>query len=278
MCEANEQCNEIIMSVRYEGPGKEEGNAMAPHYDAPLEAMNGTIDLADAFYDITTGKPTTDKKIVNGLTTEGKPDLWDPNTTRYNNRDPRLKVTLFTPWDGWNDKWPNAYGGSAPSNSTLYVLKYFNPSLSSSGSFDSGQDFYIIRYAEVLLSLAEALVEKGGYSYDEVVGLVDEVRNRVKMHTVGEIESKNGQLDQAGLREVIRHERRVETAFEGLRLFDLYRWKELKNAVDRINKEAADNQLQYEYRNYRGEMEYVWPIPLHETDANPNLEQNELWK
>ena len=65
---------------------------------------------------------------------------------------------------------------------------------------------------------------------------------------------------------------------EGLRLFDLYRWKELKNAVDRINKEAADNQLQYEYRNYRGEMEYVWPIPLHETDANPNLEQNELWK
>jgi len=157
-------------------------------------------------------------------------------------------------------------------------LKYFNPSLSSSGSFDSGQDFYIIRYAEVLLSLAEALVEKGGYSYDEVVGLVDEVRNRVKMHTVGEIESKNGQLDQAGLREVIRHERRVETAFEGLRLFDLYRWKELKNAVDRINKEAADNQLQYEYRNYRGEMEYVWPIPLHETDANPNLEQNELWK
>ena len=61
------------------------------------------------------------------------------------------------------------------------------------------------------------------------------------MHTVGEIESKNGQLDQAGLREVIRHERRVETAFEGLRLFDLYRWKELKNAVDRINKEAADN-------------------------------------
>ena len=64
--EANEQCNEIIMSVRYEGPGKEEGNAMAPHYDAPLEAMNGTIDLADAFYDITTGKPTTDKKIVNG--------------------------------------------------------------------------------------------------------------------------------------------------------------------------------------------------------------------
>ena len=47
---------------------------------------------------------------------------------------------------------------------------------------------------------------------------------------------------------------------------------------NRINKEAADNQLQYEYRNYRGEMEYVWPIPLHETDANPNLEQNELWK
>ena len=38
--EANEQCNEIIMSVRYEGPGKEEGNAMAPHYDAPLVILH----------------------------------------------------------------------------------------------------------------------------------------------------------------------------------------------------------------------------------------------
>lgn len=276
--EANEQCNEIIMSVRYEGPGKEEGTNIGAHYDAPLEAMNGTIDLADSFYD-TDGTPTTDKKIVNSTTPDNKPDLWDPNTGRYANRDPRLKATLYIPWEEWNGTW-KPYGGSNPSFSTLYVMKYFNTSLNSSTSWDGGQDFYIIRYAEVLLSLAEALVEKDGYDYAEVVGLVNEVRSRVgvNMPTVGAVEGKTGQLDQAGLREVIRHERRVETAFEGLRLFDLYRWKELKNAVDRINKEAADYGLQYERRNYRGDMEYVWPIPLNETDSNRNLEQHDLWK
>ena len=91
-------------------------------------------------------------------------------------------------------------------------MKYFNPYLNSSTSWDNGQDFYIIRYAEVLLSLAEALVEKGGYDYDEVTGLVNDVRNRVNMPTIQEVEGSTGQLDQAGLREAIRHERRVETA------------------------------------------------------------------
>lgn len=276
--EVNEQCSEIIMSVRYEGPGKEEGNALGNHYNTPLEAINGTIDLADAFYK-TDGMPFTDKskESIAPLDEKGNLQLQWADAKRYDDRDPRLKATLFTPWQGWNGNW-EAYGGAAPSNSSLYVMKYFDPSLSSSASFDSGQDFYIIRYAEVLLSLAEALVEKGGYDYNEVVGLVDEVRSRVHMPKIGEVEGKTAQLDQTELRELIRHERRVETAFEGLRLFDLYRWKELKNAVDRINKEAADYGLNYEYRNYRGEMEYVWPIPLKETDANPNLEQHALWK
>lgn len=276
--EANEQCSEIIMSVRYEGPGKEEGNTIGWSYGTPLEAMNGTIDLADAFYK-TDGTPFTDKskESIAPLGEDGNLQLEWAYGTRYDNRDPRLKATLFTPYQGWNENW-EAYGGAAPSYSSLYVMKYFNPSLGYPASFDSGQDFYIIRYAEVLLSLAEALVEKGGYDYDEVVGLVDAVRDRAHMPKVGEVEGKAGQVSQTVLRDVIRHERRVETAFEGLRLFDLYRWKELKNAVDRINKEAADYGLNYEYRNYRGEMEYVWPIPLNETDANPNLEQHTLWK
>ncbi len=269
--EENENCAEIILSIRYEGPGKEEGNGIGGHWDTPLEAMNATLDLAKEYYCID-GLPTDQSPLY----TEGTVNTMDsPDPLRYQNRDPRLKATLFTPGMNWN-KNSNNYGGAAASYSTLYVMKYCDPLLNWSTSWDSGQDFYVIRYAEVLLSLAEALVEKNNYTYSEVAGLVNQVRNRVGLPTVEEIEGTS--LNQNQLRELIRHERRVELAFEGLRLFDLYRWKELKNAVDAINKEASDNGFWYEYRNYRGDMEYVWPIPLHELDSNTELEQHALWK
>ena len=83
--------------------------------------------------------------------------------------------------------------------------------------------------------------------------------------------------------EIIKHERRVETAFEGLRLFDLYRWKELETAVNNIEKERSrfsgiHTYFLYEQRNFRGEKEYVWPIPLGEIDTNTEIEQHILWK
>lgn len=271
--ETNENCPEIIMSVSYQGPGKNEGCGLGGHWGAPLEAMNGTIDLADAFY-MTDGKPCPDKRVID-FYADGSPNYWDNvNTLRYENRDPRLKATLFVPGMSWNGN-SSLYGGSANSYSTIYVMKYFNPALSSSDSWDSGQDFYIVRYAEVLLSLAEAEIEKGT-NFDEAVRLIDQVRERAKMPSVESVEGTG--LSQEQLREIVRHERRVETAFEGLRLFDIYRWHILKDAVDRVNNEAKTYKFPYEYRNYRGEKEYVWPIPQPDIDSNPSLEQNDLWK
>lgn len=270
--EENESCNEILLGVRYEGPGKEEGSSIGGHWDAPLEAMNGTLDLAGEYYCVD-GLPTSRSPLYK----EGAINTMDsPDPLRYINRDPRLKATLFVPGMVWGTSSALFYGGSAASYSTIYVKKYFNPSLNWSSSWDDGQDFYVIRYSEVLLSLAEALVEKGGYTYSEVTSLINQVRNRVGLPSVESIEGSS--LNQAELRSIIRHERRVELAFEGFRLFDLYRWKELKNAVDKINEEASVNGFWYEYRNYRGEMEYVWPIPLHELDSNSKLVQHSLWK
>lgn len=147
----------------------------------------------------------------------------------------------------WNGKGGegNWYGGASASYSTVYVYKYFNPS-DVSNSFDNGQDFYLIRYSEVLLSLAEALVQKGGYSFSEVTGLINQVRRRVDMPTVESVEGTG--LSQFELLEVIKHERRVELAFEGLRLFDLYRWKELDKAVKNIENERVANGFNYEKR------------------------------
>lgn len=155
--------------------------------------------------------------------------------------------------------------------------KYFDPT-DTSNSWDNGQDFYVVRYAEVLLSLAEAMVQKGGYVYSDVTALVNEVRQRadVNMPTVEEVEGTSLSKDE--LLEVIKHERRVELAFEGLRLFDLYRWKELDKAVANIENERTMYGLAYEARKFNGERDYVWPLPTAELDTNKKLVQHDLWK
>lgn len=283
--QSGETSPEIIFAVRYEGPGMSGGAAFNAHWNTPLEAMNGTIDLADAYY-CKDGKPTTDTKIAE-LNNEGGLDVSKPNPAHFENRDPRLYSTLFVPGMLWNGKggidtsasnpYVNVYGGAAASLSTIYVYKYFDPT-DTSNSWDNGQDFYVVRYAEVLLSLAEAMVQKGGYAYSDVTALVNEVRQRadVNMPTVEEVEGTSLSKDE--LLEVIKHERRVELAFEGLRLFDLYRWKELDKAVANIENERTMYGLAYEARKFNGERDYVWPLPTAELDTNKKLVQHDLWK
>ena len=236
--------------------------------------MNGTLNLADDYY-MLDGTRVADDNY--GVMTDGKIDLWQPNAAHWDGRDPRLKATLFVPGMTWNgtggaDAW---YGGAAASLSMVYVMKYFDPA-DTGNSWDNGQDFYVIRYAEVLLSLAEALVQKGGYNEQEVLSLIDQVRSRVGMPSVESVEGTG--LTKDALLQVIKHERRVELAFEGLRLFDLYRWHELEKAVKAVEYERTHYGMAYETRIYNGERDYVWPIPTSELDSNKKLEQNALWK
>lgn len=274
--QAGQTSPEIIFSVRYEGPGMGEGASYNAHWNTPGEFINGTIDLADDYY-LTNGTKTTDKNY--GTIKDGKLDVSEPNAAHWENRDPRLYATLFVPGMTWNGKGGKGawYGGAAASLSTVYVMKYFDPT-DTSNSWDNGQDFYVVRYAEVLLSLAEALVQKGGYDDAEVRGLIDQVRQRgdVNMPKVEEVEGTN--LSKDAMLDVIKHERRVELAFEGLRLFDVYRWKMLDKAVANIENERTSLGLAYEKRQYNGERDYVWPIPTSELDSNELLEQHELWK
>ncbi len=270
----NEGCKEIIFSVRYTGPGQGEGGQFNAHWNTPLEALNGTIDLADAFYCLD-GKPYPNSNDV-GEWKDGAIDINKPNPSRYENRDPRLKTTLWVPGMSWAGKSidnGNTYGGAAASYSTIYVNKYFNPE-DKSNSWDGSDDFYIIRYAEVLLSLAEAYVEQGT-NLDKAVQLVDQVRARVGMPKVEDVEKAT---TQAALRDVVRHERRVELAFEGVRIYDMYRWHMIEEQVNKIMAEKAKYGFWYEDRFYRGEKDYVWPIPQKEIDANENLVQHDLWK
>ncbi|HSK12779.1 MAG TPA: RagB/SusD family nutrient uptake outer membrane protein, partial [Phnomibacter sp.] len=132
-----------------------------------------------------------------------------------------------------------------------------------------GQDFYVIRYADVLLMRAEALAEDNRVA--EAYPLVNQVRARVSMPSVESVEGAG--LTKEQMIAVIRHERRVELALEGLRFFDLKRWGQMEAAVQRAFTDpvAPYNPV------YRGRRSEVFPIPLAELDANRNLVQNPVW-
>ena len=144
----------------------------------------------------------------------------------------------------------------------------------------------MVRYAEVLLSYLEASLETGVVSQqllDETINLV-RARAEVSMPPVTE-------TDPAKLMTILRRERRVELAWEGLRLYDLFRWRvahiNLRSRVHGMKlctvAEAATyakfpvNENGYffcEETFFREAVDYLWPIPQTEIDVNPNLTQN----
>lgn len=264
---ANEECDEVLLSVHFlSNTGLGEGNQFSICWGGPMNAIEASMNLADEFYCLD-GKPFDRNKPY---------DANNPDLSRFENRDPRLHATLILPGSTWYNKYYDYVSNKLPAKSSVCIKKWFFEDYQSL-EYDGGMDFYIIRYAEVLLSLAEAMNEKGGYAQTDITNFVNEVRKRVGMPTVEEVEGTN--LSQEVLRQIIRHERRVELAFEDLRMADLYRWGEWKNSIDRMNQDASMFKINYAGydRNFRGNQDLVWPIPQSEIDTNKKLIQHDEW-
>ena len=75
-------------------------------------------------------------------------------------------------------------------------------------------------------------------------------------------------LDQAAMRDRIRHERRVELGAEGLRYLDIKRWKTAENIIPGIIDPGGVP------RQFDPQKHYVFPFPQSEVDVNTNLDQN----
>jgi hypothetical protein len=270
--EENEACDEVLLSVHYTGPGLKEGSTFGVCWNMPLNAIEASMNLCDDFYCID-GLPIDKSPYFQGSLEKGKHTQTNPDYARYENRDPRLKATLMLPGMTWNGK---KYTNDLPAKSTACILKWFTPE-NTANEYDGSLDYYIIRYAEVLLSMAEAKIEKNA-PQSEVTPYINEVRARVGMPAVENVEGKN--LSQDELRKIVRHERRVELAFEDLRLADLYRWGEWENAVKRMqnDKEFYGKEFSVYDFNYRGTQDTVWPIPQGEIDTNKQLVQHDEWK
>jgi hypothetical protein len=127
-------------------------------------------------------------------------------------------------------------------------------------------NFPIIRYADILLSLAEAINEKDGATL-EAHELVNQVRRRAFAKPIA---TPNVTVDLVGLttaqlREAIREERKKEFVQEGQRWFDLVRWGTL---VTEVKKVTAKNSV--------SERNNLYPIPQSERNIDPvGLPQND---
>lgn len=133
----------------------------------------------------------------------------------------------------------------------------------------------ILRYADVLLMRAEALIEKN-QDLGEAAALINQIRSRAGMPVIAA-------TSQADLRNKLRHERRIETAFEGLRYYDIIRWKIAKDvkvgnvygARLKAISENMDNKFMEE--RFWDDKMYLFPVPQEAMDNNINLTQNKGW-
>ena len=251
------------------------------------------------------------KSLVDAyLASDGRPIEQSPlyQETSYpdvfRNRDPRMTQTVLPPgaaWQGRMDGRPANDGvfvqpkfrndrQGAVTVSGYYFTKYVEPSTVGSVGKDEN-DIILIRYAEVLLTWAEARLEQGTLTQGDLDRSINLLRGRVGMHPM-----RMADLNAWGmnLRDEIRRERRVELALEGHRYFDLKRWKRgdllagnvlgMKKAfaprASDVSNQAADANgyiIVSEGHQFNPTRNYLWPIPLTQLERNPKLGQNPGW-
>jgi starch-binding outer membrane protein, SusD/RagB family len=168
----------------------------------------------------------------------------------YSAQDERGPVTVFNEF--------NETVGGVPYDvdfDRYYFRKYWD--VTEAGEFStekSGQDFRVIRYADVLLMYAEALNELG--NPDDAHEYLNMVRDRAGLDDL------TG-LSKEAFRAAVLNERRLEFVAEGQRWFDLVRTATLETLVPLAKPGVVPQQKHY-----------LFPIPQRERDVNPNLPQN----
>lgn len=207
-------------------------------------------------------------EMANGLTKEEDP-AYDPEHP-FVGRDPRLYQTVVVPGAVWEGYWgnpivntldekidgkDNADYPTAADNASKTALtwgKYLLPITQYGDYWNTDEYLILFRYAEVLLSYAEATNEVSGPSND-VYDAIDQVRTRAGMPKVDRAKYST----QSTLRELIRRERGAELAGEGIRRIDIVRWK------DASGKMVAETVLNGNLMRPTGTLDYDDPDPYH---------------
>jgi len=132
------------------------------------------------------------------------------------------------------------------------------------GDWKSTLNEYPMRYADVLLMLAEAYTMQNKVSL--ATPLVHRIRERARLK---DISSTMNTWNKDQMMQEIMHQRNLEFAREGLHFYDLRRWGTLEQVIKDSKVEG--------YNNYTPRYNY-YPIPEQELNNNPNITQNDAWK
>ena len=187
------------------------------------------------------------------------------------------KAFYYTKYTSNTDRTKEVNFGS------YYIYKFFDTD-ANLNTAQSSLNYPLLRYADILLLYLEAKVKAGEVINQTLLdATINKVRGResVNMPPITETNS-------ADLMKIIQKERMIELAFEGWRLWDLYRWG---IAEERLNmdiygspfyvsnqdlmkkKDGVRDPWDRWYVNTRSFVsgQEVWPIPLAEKNINPNL-------
>lgn len=258
----NETCKEIIFSACYERGMSGQGSGFGWYkYPRVPDNHHPLKNLAEDFY-CTDGLPASKSLLYN-------------QNDETESRDIRFRTTLISRGSLWQNKLvePNQLVITGYAQRKWVEENTENVRLDQ---HDSSQDFYIFRYAHILLNRAEAVVQSGSFDETEVRSLINMIRERAHMPKVESVEGTG--LNQNQWMELIKHERRVETAFEGRRYFDLKRWGMLKERTDFYNEYERKDNSALQKRIFEEPKHNVWPIPQSELDVNKALEQHIEWQ
>jgi hypothetical protein len=287
-----------------------------------MNGLNLTQDVADAFY-MADGSPysppdAASERIEADKTFSGY-TIKANAAKMHDNREKRFYATIGfnhcywpgTSYTGTNTSLKNvevAYyndGNAGPpanfavdyNHSGYTCKKYVHPedNLASGGSIRA-KSFPVFRYAEILLSYAEALNELDGTyteygitvtgrDENEILNAFNQVRYRAGLPGLTALPEQNE------MRDLIKAERRVEFVCEGHRYHDLRRWGDAYEAYNRpvtgmnIKAKTAQREIFYtittlnddKARRYFDYKNYFYPIPKWALDKNDKLTQNPGW-
>lgn len=286
---SNEQNSEVILSVQHTPDlYQADYTPYLPNSIGGWSSVVPTQSLVDAFEMI-------DGKTIEEAEAAGEYDPSNP----FVNRDPRLRASIVYPGQVFAENIyrsieedSNDYFNKADNASrTGYNFKKYTTFMDlnpSSPYWNMGNDVFIFRYAEVLLTIAEAKVELDQID-SELYNALNAVRERAGMPQVDQTKYAT----QASLRDLVRNERRVEFAMEGLRRDDVIRWEiaqdvlngDLMGAKRGVVLETTQPNGDYnvsmtlpanliESRSFVAPKNNLLPLPQSAIDKNPQLEPN----
>lgn len=193
-------------------------------------------------------------------------DEYKKEKTIAGKSDPRLLVTIasYEPADNsttaYGKPWFNPLD-------RIYPRKYTNDGVGNGKTAEtpeSGINYRVLRYSDILLMYAEVLNETGqtadAYSY------IQQVRTRANLPNLATVRPN---MSQEQMRDQLAHERALEFAIEGQRINDLIRWGWFQNPTRLAELKSHD----VDFNNYTPGNEYL-PIPQSELDLNKNLKPN----